>query len=117
MKEMVKTYFKDFYISPQVAYITGVVIKIDWMEEKYEERKDETKEDVNMCLAMDEWEKEAMANGEIRGEAKGKAEGISEERHRIVLFMHTNGSTAEQIAKTLGIDEQEVKDILSVHRA
>lgn len=46
---MVKTYFKDFYISPQVAYITGVVIKIDWMEEKYEERKD-TQRRMSICV-------------------------------------------------------------------
>ena len=121
MKEISQKYFSQFYVSPQAAYITGVVAKIDWMEEKYEDRKDEIKESVNMCLAMDEWEKEAMSKGEARGEArgivKGRVEGITEERQRVVLYMHSNGFSADKIAEMLGIDIEEVKDILSQHRA
>ena len=82
-----------------------------------------------MCLAMDEWEKEAMSKGEAKGEArgivkgeargivKGRAEGINEERKRAVLYMHSNGFSADKIAEMLGIDAKEVKDILSQHRA
>ena len=125
MKEISQKYFSQFYVSPQAAYITGVVAKIDWMEEKYEDRKDEIKESVNMCLAMDEWEKEAMSKGEAKGEARGivkgreegRVEGITEERQRVVLYMHSNGLSADKIAEMLGIDIEEVKDILSQHRA
>ena len=70
---------------------------------------------------MDEWEKEAMSKGEAKGEArgivKGRAEGINEERKRAVLYMHSNGLSADKIAEMLGIDAKEVKDILSQHRA
>ena len=129
MKEISQKYFSQFYVSPQAAYITGVVAKIDWMEEKYEDRKDETKESVNMCLAMDEWENEAMSKGEARGivkgreegrvegKAEGRVEGITEERQKVVLYMHSNGFSADKIAEMLGIDIEEVKDILSQHRA
>ena len=74
-----------------------------------------------MCLAMDEWEKEAMSKGEARGEArgivKGRVEGITEERQRVVLYMNSNGFSADKLAEMLGIDIEEVKDILSQHRA
>ena len=86
-----------------------------------------------MCLAMDEWEKEAMSKGEAKGEARGivkgreegrvegkaegRVEGITEERQRVVLYMHSNGFSADKIAEMLGIDIEEVKDILSQHRA
>ncbi len=86
-----------------------------------------------MCLAMDEWENEAMSKGEARGEARGivkgreegrvegkaegRVEGITEERQKVVLYMHSNGFSADKIAEMLGIDIEEVKDILSQHRA
>lgn len=74
-----------------------------------------------MCLAFAEWERKARKEGETTGIAKGrtegKAEGISEERHRTVISMHSNGMSAKEISRLCDIPYEEVKKIISSGRA
>lgn len=72
MKKFIETHCNTFTVSPQIAYITGVVTDIKWLEKKYAEKRNEREEGENMCLALEEWEKRAIT--------KGKAEGVGEER-------------------------------------
>lgn len=121
MKEISEKYFKEFYISPQVAYLTGIVTKTSWIAEKYSDRKDETEESENMCKAFEDWEKEIREETSIiafsNGRAEGEADGISEERKRNVLSMHSKGFSANDIAEILNLDSGEVKDIISLFRS
>ena len=75
LKEISEKYFNQFYVSPQVCYITGVVTKTKWLRDRYKNRRDEVVEDENMCLAFEEWEKEARTEGKAEGIAEGKLEG------------------------------------------
>ena len=109
MKELITTRFKDIYISPQMGYITGVMTNTKWLEEQFQERRDEWEESENMCLAFDEWEKEARTEAFNDGEKKG----ISEERKRNVLSMHSRGFSVGSIADILVIKEKEVEEIIS----
>lgn len=113
MKELIKTRFKDVYISPQMGYITGVVTNTKWLEELFKERRDEWKEDENMCLAFEEWEKEARTEGIVIGEKKG----VNEERKRIIHSLLAKGSSLTEIANILAIDKKEVEEIVRLLKA
>ena len=137
LKEISEKYFNQFYVSPQVCYITGVVTKTKWLRDRYKNRRDEVVEDENMCLAFEEWEKEARTEGKaeglaegiaegklegraeglVEGKLEGKAEGVNEERKRNVLSMHSKDFSADEIARILDIDSGEVKDIISLFRS
>ena len=103
------------------AYLTGIVTKSGWIAEKYSDRKDETEESENMCKAFEDWEKEIREETSIiafsNGRAEGEADGISEERKRNVLSMHSKGFSANDIAEILNLDSGEVKDIISLFRS
>ena len=81
------------------AYLTGIVTKSGWIAEKYSDRKDETEE------IREETSIIAFSNGR----AEGEADGISEERKRNVLSMHSKGFSANDIAEILNLDSGEVK--------
>ena len=117
MKEMITIRFKGVYISPQIGYITGVITNTKWLEDQFQERRDEWKESENMCLAFEEWEKEARMAGKAEGKAEGRVEGVSEERKRNVLSMHGRGFSAGSIADILVIEEKEVEEIISSLKA
>ena len=133
MKNFIDQYCNTFTVSPEIAYITGVVTNTKWLEEKYRWQRDEREESENMCLAFEEWERKARTAGRVEGKAEGKAEGIaegkaagiaegitkgitkgiSEERKRNVLSMHNRGFSAGSIADILVIEEKEVEEIIS----
>ncbi len=129
MKNFINTYCNTFTVSPEIAYITGVVTNTKWLEEKYRWQREEREESENMCLAFEEWERKARKEGETTGIAKGKAEGkaegrvegktegINEERARNVLSMHGNGVSAEDISHLCNIPYEEVRDIISSSRS
>ena len=74
-----------------------------------------------MCLAFEEWEKEARTEGKAEGIAEGKlegrAEGVNEERKRNVLSMHSNGFSVGSISDILAVEEKEVEDIIALLKA
>ena len=129
METFIKQYCNTFEISPQIAYITGVMTDMKWLEKKYAEKRNEREKGEDMCLAFEEWEKRAIAKGKTEGRAEGKAEGrtegiiegkvegISEERRRIVVAKYAKGYSAMEIAELLEISLQETEDIISAIRA
>ena len=121
MKRFIDRYCNTFTVSPEIAYITGVVTNTKWLEEKYRWQREEREESENMCLAFEEWERKAKTVGRVEGKAEGIAEGItkgiSEERKRNVLSMHGNGVSAEDISHLCNIPYEEVIDIISSSRS
>lgn len=125
IENYIRQHCNTFEISPQIAYITGVMTEMKWLEKKYAERRNEREEGENMCLAFEEWEKRAIEKGKSEGKVEGKTEGIiegkvegiSEERRRIVMAKYAKGYSAVEIAELLEIGLQETEDIISEIRA
>ena len=74
-----------------------------------------------MCLAFEEWEKEARTEGKAEGIAEGKlegrVEGVNEEQKRNVLSMHSKGFSVGSISDILAVEEKEVEDIVALLKA
>ena len=74
-----------------------------------------------MCLAFEEWEKEARTEGKAEGIAEGKlegrVEGVNEERKRNVLSMHSKVFSVGSISDILAVEEKEVEDIVALLKA
>ena len=78
-----------------------------------------------MCLAFEEWEKEArtegkaegLAEGIAEGKLEGRVEGVNEERKRNVLSMHSKGFSVGSISDILAVEEKEVEDIVALLKA
>ncbi len=98
MKRFIDQYCNTFTVSPEIAYITGVVTNTKWLEE---------------------WERKARTAGRVEGKAEGrvegKTEGINEERTRNVLSMYGKGVSAEDISHLCNIPYEEVR-ILFLHQ-
>ena len=113
MKRIAMTYFKEFCVSPQICYITGVVLNDNWLIDKYREKRNERVESEDMCIALKEWENEARAEGK----AEGRAEGREERDKHIILSMLGKGVSATDIAYLCDIPYEEVEAVISALHA
>ena len=113
MKRIAMTYFKEFCVSPQICYITGVVLNDNWLIDKYREKRNERVESEDMCIALKEWENGARAEGK----AEGKAEGREERDKHIILSMLGKGVSATDIAYLCDIPYEEVEAVISALHA
>lgn len=70
IENYIRQHCNTFEISPQSAYISGVMTDMKWLEKKYAKRRNERQEGENMCLAFEGWEKRAITKGVIEGRLK-----------------------------------------------
>ncbi|MCI8359701.1 MAG: hypothetical protein HFI51_16415, partial [Lachnospiraceae bacterium] len=85
-------------------------VKLNIIGEEYDIPIEESfRKDVSvMCNLSQGIEDKGIAIGEARGKAMGEAAAEA----RIIITMHNNGFTAEQIAAAINKDKEEVKAVI-----
>ncbi len=73
---------------------------------------DETKEEINMCKAIEDMKEEAYTKGKTTGVVEGKKEATDERNEFFVKSMIEKGYPIEAVADILNWTVEEIKSLL-----
>ena len=67
-----------------------------------------------MCRSLDELKQRGIEEGLLLGKQQGEMIGIEKGKKEIILNMHNNGLSIEEIVKFISLDEHKILEYLKV---